>query len=70
MGITYEWCVLIVKDARYTEQRGNERLFWGFAPEVGPGGKWVRVVTDVRREVLVTAHQDRGFARRVEKGEV
>jgi hypothetical protein len=65
--ITYDRCVRIVKDARYTERRGDEWLFWGFAPEVGRQGKWLRVVTDKGRESLITAHQDRNFARRIER---
>lgn len=66
-GITYERCVHIVhiiRERRYVEDSGEERLFWGYAPDTGRT-KWLRVVTDGAEEVLITAYKDRTFARRV-----
>lgn len=44
-GITYERCVRIVRDRRYVEESGDERLFRGYAPELPGRTKWLRVVT-------------------------
>lgn len=63
-GITYERCVRIVRDRRYVEESGDERLFRGYAPELPGRTKWLRVVTDEAEEVLITAYKDRAFARR------
>ena len=69
-GITYETCVRIVAQRRYEAIEGEERVFWGYDPELPGKTKWLRVVTDAAEEVLVTAYKDRGFARKVEREEV
>ena len=69
-GITCERCIEIVRDPRYRRREGEERVFWGYAPELPGRTKWLKVVTDARLEVLITAHKDRKFARMVERGEV
>lgn len=66
-GITYERCVRIVKRGQYEDTDGEERVFWGYVPELEGKTKWLKVVTDSRAEVLVTAHKDRVFQRRREK---
>lgn len=71
-GITYERCVSIVGDARYTRWDEDKRTWsiWGFAPEVRPPeGYWLRVVTNQERDLLITAHPDRNFARRMRQEE-
>ncbi|CAN5787374.1 hypothetical protein BH23ACT11_BH23ACT11_10240 [soil metagenome] len=69
-GITFERCVEIVGNPRKERREGGERVFWGHAPELPGRTKWLKVVTDDRVEVLITAHKDRKFARMVESGEV
>ncbi len=69
-GITYDRCVEIVRRPRRERREGDERIFWGHAPELSGRTKWLKVVTDAGVEVLVTAHKDRRFARMVERGEV
>jgi hypothetical protein len=69
-GITYDRCVEIVRSLYRERQEGDERVFWGHAPEVPGRTKWLKVMTDAGVEVLVTAHKDRRFARMVERGEV
>lgn len=69
-GITFERCVEIVGNSRKERREGEERVFWGYAPELPGRTKWLKVVTDARAEVLITAHKDRKFARMVESGEV
>lgn len=66
-GITYELCVRIVEQRRYEDTDAEERVFWGYVPELPGSTKWLKVVTDSRAEVLVTAHKDRGFQRRYEQ---
>ena len=66
-GITYESCVRIVEQRRYEAVEGDERVFWGCIPELAGKTKWLKVVTDLRTEVLVTAHKDRSFQRRYEQ---
>jgi hypothetical protein len=68
-GITYERCVQIVQARHHVAQEGSERVFWGLVPELPGETKWLKVVTDAAEEVLITAHKDRRFARRVERGE-
>lgn len=67
-GITYEACVRIVRKARYTEEQGEERLFWGYVQEMPGRTKWLKVVTDARAESLITAYKDRRFARKMARG--
>lgn len=69
-GITYERCVRIVGDPRYQRLEGEERVFWGYAPELPGTTKWLKVVTDTEVEVLITAHKDRRFAGMIERGQV
>lgn len=72
-GISYERCVRIVQEARYTRWDDKERTWsiWGFAPEVRPPeGRHLRVVTNSERDLLITAHPNRNFARRMERGDV
>lgn len=69
-GITFERCVEIVANPRSQWWEGEERVFWGHAPELPGRTKWLKVVTDARVEVLITAHKDRKFVRLVESGEV
>lgn len=69
-GITFERCVEIVRSPRRERREGDERVFWGHAPELPGRTKWLKVVTDAGVEVLITAHKDRRFARMVERGEV
>ena len=69
-GITYERCVEIVGNPRHGRREGEERVFWGYAPELTGRTKWLKVVTDIDAEVLITAHKDRKFARMVERGEI
>lgn len=69
-GITFERCVEIVGNPRHQRREGDERVFWGHAPELSGRTMWLKVVTDARAEVLITAHKDRRFARMVERGEV
>jgi hypothetical protein len=64
-GITYERCVRIVSERRYTEASGDELIVWGYAPELPGHTKWLKVVTDAEASVLITAHKDRRFARRM-----
>lgn len=67
MGITYDRCVCIVQQRLYEDTDGEERVFWGYAPELEGKTKWLKVVTDSRAGVLITAHKDRGFQRRYEQ---
>lgn len=69
-GITYERCVQIVQHPRHSERQGDERVFWGHAPELPGATKWLKVVTDLEAQVLVTAYKDKGFAARERRGEV
>jgi hypothetical protein len=70
-GITYERCVQIVQERIHEAQEGSEHdVFWGLAPELPGETRWLKVVTNAAEEVLVTAHKDRRFGRRVERGEV
>lgn len=66
-GITYEMCVEIVRGPRHEDREGDERVFWGSAPELPGKTKWLKVVIDAGAEVLVTAYKDRRFAWRVER---
>lgn len=66
-GITYERCVRIVDQKQYEGTDGEERLFWRYAPELEGKTKWLKVVTDSRAEILITAHKDRSFQRRYEQ---
>lgn len=68
-GITYEMCVRIVREARYSHEQGGEMVFWGYAEELPDNTKWLKMVTDLPREVLVTAHKDRNFQRERLRGE-
>lgn len=68
-GITYEMCVRIVGEDRYSNEQGGEIVFWGYANELPGNTKWLKVVTDLHREVLVTAHKDRDFQRERVRGE-
>lgn len=66
-GITYEMCVRIVREDRYSGEQGGEMVFWGYTEELPGNTKWLKVVTDLQREVLVTAHKDRDFQRERER---
>lgn len=67
-GITYEMCARIVNEDRYSDEQGEERVFWGYAEELPGNTKWLKVVTDSQAEVLITAHKDRSFQRRYNRG--
>ena len=45
-------------------------MFWGNAPELPGVTKWLKVVTDVNADVLITAYKDKGFPARVRRGDV
>jgi hypothetical protein len=69
-GITYEDCIRIVREARYTRWDAAKQTWsiWGFAPEIqAPEGYWIRVVTNRERDLLITAHPDRNFMRRMRR---
>ena len=71
-GITYELCVRVVREARYTERQENDGRwrFYGYAVEapVG-GGRWVRVITEPDHTTLHNAIYDRRFPRRLARGD-
>lgn len=67
-GITYEMCVRIVEEDRYSNEQGSEKVFWGHAEELPGSTKWLKVVTDLPAEVLITAHKCRDFQRERERG--
>lgn len=66
-GITYEMCLRIVREDRYSDEQGSERVFWGYARELPGRTRWLKVVTDSLVEVLITAHKDRDFQRKIER---
>lgn len=69
-GITYEMCVEIVQEPWHSEESGDERIFWGYAPQLPGETRWLKVVTDSDARTLISAYKDRRFARRVERGEI
>jgi len=65
-GITPEICERIVSEHDYhdVDPRNGRLRYWGFAPEVGENGKWIRVIVLSDGETLFNAHPDRGYARK------
>ncbi|CAN5223414.1 hypothetical protein BH24ACT16_BH24ACT16_05700 [soil metagenome] len=45
------------------DPRNGRLRYWGFAPEVGESGKWIRVIVLEDGVTLFNAHPDRGYAR-------
>lgn len=45
------------------DPRNGRLRYWGFAPEVGESGKWIRVMVLEDGVPLFNAHPDRGYAR-------
>lgn len=68
-GITYEMCLRIVREGRYSDEQLGEKVFWGYVEELPGNTKWLKVVTDLAEEVLITAHKDRDFQRKRQRGE-
>ncbi len=56
-GITYEMCVRIVREDRYSDEQGEERVFWGYGEELRGNTRWLKVVTDSQAEVLINGPQ-------------
>jgi hypothetical protein len=49
---------------------GYAAVFLALYPEVRPpDGYWIRVMTDRERNLLITAHPDRNFTRRMRRVE-
>lgn len=65
-GITPGICERIVSEPDYRDldPRNGRWRYWGFAPEVGQSGKWIRVIVLPDGETLFNAHPDRGYARK------
>ncbi len=65
-GITPESCERIMRKHDYhdVDPRNGRLRYWGFAPEVGENGKWIRVIVLPDGETLFNAHPDRGYARK------
>ncbi len=59
-----------MRERRHEAEAATEHVFWGLAPELPGRTKWLKVVTDSAEEVLVTAHKDRKFARKVARGDI
>lgn len=59
-GITLEVCERIVSEHDYhdVDPRNGRLRYWGFAPEVGENGKWIRVIVLSDGETLFNAHPD------------
>jgi hypothetical protein len=49
------------------DPRNGRLRYWGFAPELGECGKWLRVIVLADGETLFNAHPDRGYARYKER---
>jgi len=70
-GIAPEICERIVSehDHHDVDPRNGRLRYWGFAQEVGEGGKWLRVIVLPDGETLFNAHPDRGYARKGRRSE-
>ena len=70
-GITPEICERIMSehDHHDVDPRNGRLRYWGFAPEVGESGKWLRVIVLPDGETLFNAHPDRGYTRKKRRNE-
>jgi hypothetical protein len=71
--ITIEMCERTKEEPMRTrEQEDGRTVFWGHIPEASTEEKarYLRVVVEPDGETVWTAHFDRNFRKRVERGEI
>ncbi len=62
VGVEPEWIERVLSDPYHTEVQPSGRVrYWGYIPEWGEGGRWLRVIVENGR--LLNAFPDRNKMR-------